>query len=113
MSERNLRIELNEFMINFEQNMQTLLSLTNLFEQKTVYEIEKEKNSIIELLNSENVDSKSKLSLANNKLTYLRNIISEAFDKIKNKVDSYENLSNQKIQRAKNSFLIKHSKFLN
>ena len=111
-NERKFRIEINDFMINFEQNMQTIMSLANLFEQTTVYEIEKQKNSIIELINSENIDPNAKLSLANNKLNSLKLLISEAFEKLKSKVQGYEDLSNKKIERAKNSFSLKNNKFL-
>jgi len=110
--ERKFRIQINEFMTEFEQNMQILMSLTNLFEQKTLFEIEKQKNSILELLDSQNVDPKFKSTVANNKIQSLQTLIQDAFKNIKNKVENYENLSNQKIQRAQNYFLLKNNKFL-
>ncbi len=112
ISERKFRMEINEFMSDFEQNMQILLSLTSLFEQKTVYDIEKQKNSIIELLNSENVNPQVKMSVVNNKIESVKNMISDAFAKIRNKIENYEFLSNQKIERAQKSFLTRNNKFL-
>jgi hypothetical protein len=110
-SEREYRIHINNFIAEFEQNMNVLLSLTNLFEEKTIYEIDKEKVSILELLDTEKIDSRVKLDAINSKMKFLRETISEAFSKIKSNIESYENISSNKIKRAQKDFMTKNDKF--
>jgi methionine synthase II (cobalamin-independent) len=112
LNERECRARINSFVIDFEQNMQVLMSLTNLFEQKNIFTIEKERNSIFELLNTENINSSVKLSILNEKLTYLTSIIAETFTSIRAKIKDFEDISNKKIMRAKNAFMLNIKKFL-
>jgi hypothetical protein len=112
VNERECKMKINEFVVGFEQNMQVLLSLANLFEQKTIFEIEKKRNSILELISSETIDVNIKLKIVTQKLDELTNVISQTMESIKNKIKGYEDLSIKKIARARNSFLIKIKKFL-
>lgn len=113
VNERECRMKINEFMVNFEQNMQVLLSLTNLIEQKTIFEIEKKRNAILQLINAENVEPNSKFEIISQKLEELYKMVRQAFESIKSKITNYEDISEKKIARAKNSFMIKIKKFLN
>jgi hypothetical protein len=112
MNERECRLRINKFIIDFEQNMQVLMSLTNLFEQKTTFEIEKQRNVIIEILNSSGINPKIKLQLLNEKIEEMTQMIKQTFENIKEKISNYEGISDKKILRAKNSFLINLKKFL-
>jgi len=112
MNERECKMRINEFVVGFEQNMQVLMSLANLFEQKTIFEIEKQRNSIMQILNSETIEPVTKLEVVEQKLEKLTEMIYETFEGIKDKVKAYEDISDKKIKRAKNSFLIKIKKFL-
>ena len=105
-------MKINEFIINFEQNIQMLLSLSNLFEHRTIFEIEKIKNGIIDVLSTENIDSKVKSKEVFDRLDELNNLIESTFNGIKNKVKEYESVSNQKIERTKNFFYNNLRKFL-
>lgn len=112
ISERKFRMNINELMNEFEQSIQTLLSLSNLFEQKTVYEIEKQKNSIIELLNNDNVDPQAKMSVVEKRLQILKNSITNSFTMIRKNIENYETQSDKKIKNAQTSFLSRNNKFL-
>jgi len=105
-------LKINEFIISFEQNIQMLLSLSNLFEQRTIFEIEKIKNRIIDVLSTENIDSKVKSKEVFDRLDELNSLIESTFNGIKNKVKEYESVSNLKIERTKNFFYNNLRKFL-
>lgn len=111
-NERLCRMRINEFVMSFEENIQVIMSLANFYEQKSIFEIEKEKNSILEIVNSDNIDSYMKLNIISNKLDNMRDLISKIFDEIISKIKNYEELSEKKIARAKNSFYLNIKKFL-
>jgi hypothetical protein len=111
-NERECRHRINEFVVNFEQNMQVLLSLANLFEQKTIFEIEKQRNSILQLVTSETIQPATKLELISKKLEDMNSMIVNTFETIVSKIKNYEEISSKKITRARNSFMIKLKKFL-
>ncbi len=111
-NERECRLRINEFVVGFEQNMQVLMSLANLFEQKTIFEIEKKRNSILQLIGSETIKPGTKLELVTKKFEDLTSMIAKTFETIENKIKSYEDISSKKITRARNSFMIKIKKFL-
>ncbi len=112
-NERACRKKINEFIVSFEENMQVITSLANFYEQKTVFEIEKQRNSILEILNSDNLEPSTKLDVVNRKLDDLRQIILSTFEDILEKIKKYENISTKKITRAKKSFYLNIKKFLN
>ena len=89
-----------------------LLSLSNLFEQRTVFEIEKIKNGIIDVLSTDNIDPGVKSKEVFERLNELNKLIESTFSGIKNKVKEYESISNQKIERTKNFFYNNLKKFL-
>jgi len=105
-NERTLKRTINEFVVNFETNIQALISLANLFEEKTVYEVGKKKDSILELLSNDNVDPNTKLELATKKLDELKIEIVKNFETITGKITNYEKISSNKILRAKKNFQI-------
>lgn len=105
-------MKINQFVISFEQNMQVLLSMTNLFEQKTIFEIEKQKNNIIDLLSSESIDVNTKLTMISKKLEELTSLVRNTFLSMKTKIKDYEDISNKKIGRSRNAFLLNLKKFL-
>ncbi len=111
-SERECKLKINQYMIDFEKNIQVLLSLSNLIEQKTIFEVQKMQNSILEILNTENIKADIKSKLVNDKIELLNKLIDESYAKIKNKISEYEKLSNQKIQRTKSYFYNNLKKFL-
>ena len=92
--------------------MELLYSLSNFFEQKTIYEIEKTRNGILEILNFDDGDPKAKLQLIREKISSITNLISEIFGNIKMKINYYEENSFKKILRMKNSYKIYLKKFL-
>jgi hypothetical protein len=92
--------------------MELLYSLSNFFEQKTIYEIEKTKNGILDLLNFDDGDPKSKLDFVLEKINSITEMISGIFGNIKNKINEYEETSVKKILRMKNSYKIYLKKFL-
>jgi len=112
VNEREFRMQINDFIIGFEQNMQVLLSLANLFEQRTIFEIEKKRNSILKLVSSINLDPYARLQLAKTKLDEMTNMIKSEFESVKNKIEDYQKISDQKIFRSQNSFFEKIKKFL-
>lgn len=105
-------MKINQFTIDFQKNMELLLSLSNFFEQKTIYEIERTRNSIMDVLNFVEGDPKVKLGLIKDKIKKISSIVNEIFDKIREKVNEYEELSFKKILRMKNSYKIYLKKFL-
>jgi hypothetical protein len=111
-SERECKMKINKFIIDFEKNIQVLLSLSNLFEQKTMFEIEILQSSIIEILNTENIKVQVKAKIVSDKMNEMNKLIEDNFSKIKNKLNEYENLSDQKIQRTKSYFYNSLKKFL-
>jgi hypothetical protein len=92
--------------------MQVLLSLANLFEQKTIFEIEKQRNSILQLVTSETIQPSTKLELISKKLEDMNSVIVNTFGTIVSKIKNYEEISSKKIARARSSFMIKLKKFL-
>lgn len=92
--------------------MDLLYSLSNFFEQKTIYEIEKTKNGILDILNFDDGDPRSKLNLAIDKINAIITMITEIFGNIKAKINEYEDTSVRKILRMKNSYKIYLRKFL-
>jgi hypothetical protein len=112
VNERECRMKINEFIVNFEQNMQVLLSLANLFEQKTIFEIEKKRNSILQLITQDNLDPNARLQVATEKLEELHLMIKNTFESVKSKIQAYEDISDKKISRARGSFMVKIKKFL-
>ncbi len=111
-NERACRMKINEFVVGFEESMQVIISLANFYEQKTLFEIEKERNSILEIINSDSIDSNTKLNIVIKKLDDLREIIMKTFEEIIQKIKNYEDISTKKIARAKNSFYLNIKKFL-
>lgn len=112
-NERECNKRINEFVVDFEENIQVLLSLANLIEEKTIFEIEKLKNTIMLTLKSETLDPKIKLEIIGEKMNSLSEIIQETFESMVDKIKAYQDMSDKKIGRAKDSFLIKIKKFLN
>jgi DNA repair exonuclease SbcCD nuclease subunit len=110
-NEREMKKRLNEFIVDFEGNMEVLQSMTSLFEERTAVEIEKNKNSILELLNT-NISTKTKSDLIMEKLKTMNTIITNSFTNLKEKLRNYENLSNQKIAKTRSFFEEKLQKFL-
>ncbi len=111
-NERECRHRINEFVVGFEENMQVLLSLANLFEQKTIFEIEKQRNSILQLIKSETIQPNTKLELISKKLEDMNAVIVNTFETIVSKIKNYEEISSKKITRSRSSFMIKLKKFL-
>jgi hypothetical protein len=112
LNERECRMKINQFTIEFQKNMEVLYSLSNFFEQKTFYEIEKTRNGIIDTLNYEQGDSRTKMGLIMDKIQAMMNLINEIFSNIKKRIESFEMINNQKILRMKNSYKIYLKKFL-
>jgi len=77
-----------------------------------MYEIEKTKNGILDVLNFPDGDPRSKLNLALGKIEAIIKMISEIFGNIKNKINEYEDTSVKKILRMKSSYKIYLKKFL-
>lgn len=112
LNERECRMRINQFTIDFQKNMNLLSSLSNFLEQKTIYEIERTKNKILDILSFDDGDPKSKLNLAIEKIDAIIKMISEIFGNIKNKINEYEDTSIRKILRMKSSYKIYLRKFL-
>jgi len=92
--------------------MNVLISLANLSEQKSLFEVEKIKDKILDLINIENIDPQIKFEIVSEKLVNLTNLLNEIFNNINNKIKDYEQVSEAKIQRAKESFYDNYKKFL-
>ena len=92
--------------------MELLSSLSNFFEQKTIYEIEKTKNGVLDILNFDNGDPRSKLNLVIEKIDAIIKMISDIFGNINSKINDYEETSVKKILRMKSSYKIYLRKFL-
>lgn len=92
--------------------MELLSSLSNFFEQKTIYEIEKTKNGVLDILNFDNGDPRSKLNSVIEKIDAIIKMISDIFGNIKSKINEYEETSVKKIIRMKSSYKIYLRKFL-
>jgi len=112
INERECRLKINQFTIDFQKNMELLYSLSNFFEQKTIYEIEKTRGGILDILNFDEGDPKTKLNLIREKIDSITNMIKDIFKNIKNKIEQYEDISKKKILRMKNSYRIYLKKFL-
>ena len=112
LNERECRMKINQFTIDFQKNMEVLYSLSNFFEQKTFYDIEKTRNGIIDILNYEQGDSKTKLGLIMDKIEAMIRLINSIFSNIKKRIENYEEISFKKILRMKNSYKIYLKKFL-
>jgi hypothetical protein len=93
--------------------MDLLYSISNFFEQKTIYEIEKSRNSILEILNFDEGDTRTKLKLISEKINSIIVMISEIFGNLKKKINEFEDNSVKRILRMKNSYKIFLKKFLN
>ena len=112
LNERECRMKINQFTIDFQKNMEVLYSLSNFFEQKTFYDIEKTRNGIIDILNYEQGDPKTKLGLIMDKIEAMIRLINSIFSNIKKRIENYEEISFKKILRMKNSYKIYLKKFL-
>ena len=108
---RQCRMKINEFVMNFEKNMNVLLSLTHFFEEKSLFEIAKIKSKVLELIANDKVDPNVKFDIINKSLKDLTEIIQGIFAKIHEKVSDYENLSKSKIVRYKAYFNQNFKKF--
>ena len=104
-------MKINEFVMNFEKNMNVLLSLTHFFEEKSLFEIAKIKSKVLELIANDKVDPNVKFDIINKSLKDLTEIIQGIFAKIHEKVSDYENLSKSKIVRYKAYFNQNFKKF--
>ena len=111
-NQRNSQRKINEFILSFEENMNVLISLANLSEQKSLFEVEKIKDKVLDLLNIENIDPKIKFDIITQKLEHLTKLLNNIFSNIKGKVKDYEKLAESKIVRAKESFYDNYKKFL-
>lgn len=112
LNERECRLRINQFTIDFQKNMELLYSLSNFFEQKTIFEIEKTRNGILDILSFDDGEPKAKLNLVLDKINNIIRLISEIFGNIKNRINEYEETSIKKILRMKNSYKIYLRKFL-
>ena len=108
---RQCRMKINEFVITFEKNMNTLLSLTNFFEEKSLFEIAKIKSKVLDLLNNDKVESNVKFDIINKNLHDLTDIINDIFIKVNDKIRDYEAVSQGKIQRYREYFYENFKKF--
>lgn len=112
LNERECRMKINQFTMDFQKNMEVLFSLSNFFEQKTFYDIEKTRNGIIDILNYEQGDPKMKLGLIMDKIEAMIKLINMIFMNIRNRIINFEEMNYQKILRMKNSYKVYLKKFL-
>jgi hypothetical protein len=110
-SERQTRKELNQSIIEFQEEIQTIQSLSVVFEERTLFEIEKLKNSIFEVLGS-NIKTRSKNEIIQQKIKEMNSFINNSFEDIKAKINSYETLSLKKIEKSQKSYENNLEKFL-
>lgn len=108
---RQCRMKINEFVMSFERNMNVLLSLTNFFEEKSLFEIAKIKAKVLELLGNDKVNPSVKFEMISKSLVSLTEIINSIFKEIDGKVGEYERLSQRKIARYREYFYENFKKF--
>jgi len=92
--------------------MNVLLSIANLSEQKSLFEVEKIKDKLLDLLNIENIDPKVKFNIIEEKLSHLTTLLSDIFYNINTKIAEYEKVAESKIVRAKETFNENYKRFL-
>lgn len=112
LNERECRMKINQFTIDFQKNMEILYSLSNFFEQKTFYDIEKTRNGIIDILNYEQGNPQMKLKLIMDKIDAMVRLIISIFSNLKLRIENFEEINYNKILRMKNSYKIYLKKFL-
>ena len=112
LNERECRMKINQFTIDFQKNMEILFSLSNFFEQKTFYDIEKTRNGIVDILNYEQGDPRKKLGLIMDKIDGMIRLIQSIFSNIKSRIENFEEINYNKILRMKNSYKIYLKKFM-
>jgi hypothetical protein len=110
-NERRYQKELNTFIIEFQSNVQHLQAVSSLFEQKTVFEIEKLKNSILEVLNTD-VTTKVKKEVIFQKLKEMNELLTGSFKSIRENINNYEQISDNRIKRTQSDFENNLDKFL-
>jgi len=108
---RQCRMKINEFVMSFEKNMNVLLSLTNFFEEKSLFEIAKIKAKVLELLGNDKVNPTVKFEMINKSLNQITDIINGIFGEINGKVGDYEKISQGKIARYRQYFYENFKKF--
>ena len=97
--------------MSFEKNMNVLLSLTNFFEEKSLFEIAKIKAKVLELLGNDKANPTVKFEMINKSLHQITEIINGIFREINGKVGDYEKISQGKIARYRQYFYENFKKF--
>ena len=75
-------MKINQFTIDMRKNMELLISLSDVFEQKTIYEIEKTRISIMDILSFQDGDPKTKMNMVKEKIETITNLIKDNFENL-------------------------------
>ncbi len=92
--------------------MNVLISLANLSEQKSLFEVEKIKDKLLDLMNIENIDPGVKFNIVIEKLSRLTDLMSGIFNNMESKITDYEKLAEKRVLRAKDNFFETYKRFL-
>eukprot|EP00340_Litonotus_pictus_P010126 CAMPEP_0170531022 /NCGR_PEP_ID=MMETSP0209-20121228/57004_1 /TAXON_ID=665100 ORGANISM="Litonotus pictus, Strain P1" /NCGR_SAMPLE_ID=MMETSP0209 /ASSEMBLY_ACC=CAM_ASM_000301 /LENGTH=137 /DNA_ID=CAMNT_0010825057 /DNA_START=302 /DNA_END=712 /DNA_ORIENTATION=- len=101
---RNSFRQMNDYTLQFQQNMASLINLSNLFEQTAILKIENFSSEIIHTINTD-INPEVKKQIIQGKLDIINETVAKELDSVLEKITEYESVSERKIDRMRDEMV--------